>query len=80
MNTKIIASILALLLTGSLSVGCSRDMLGGAAVGAVGAGAAYEYQHKKQMDRLEDDFKAGRIDREEYLKRKEDIESGSLIY
>lgn len=80
MNRRILTSMLALLLAGPLAAGCSRDMLGGAAVGAVGAGAAYEYQHKKQMDRLEDDFKAGRIDREEYLKRKEDIESGSLVY
>jgi len=55
-------------------------MIGGAAVGAAGVGAAYEYQNKKQMDRLEEDFKAGNISKEEYLKRKEDIKSGSIIY
>jgi uncharacterized oligopeptide transporter (OPT) family protein len=60
--------------------GCSKEMIGGAAVGAAGVGAAYEYQNKKQMDRLEEDFKAGNISKEEYLKRKEDIKSGSIIY
>ena len=60
--------------------GCSKEMIGGAAVGAAGVGAAYEYQNKKQMDRLEEDFKAGNITKEEYLKRKEDIKSGSIIY
>jgi len=60
--------------------GCSRDMLGGAALGAAGAGAAYEYQNKRQMDRLEADFKAGRISKEEYYQRKEDIKRGSIIY
>jgi hypothetical protein len=80
MNRKIFASILTLLFIGSLATGCSRELLGGAAVGAAGAGAAYEYQHKKQMDRLEEDFEAGRIDREEYIKRKNQIEEGSLIY
>lgn len=61
-------------------VGCSRGFVGGAAVGAAGAGAAYEYQNHRQMKRLEEDFKAGRISKEEYLKRKEQISQGSLIY
>ena len=64
----------------ALLQGCSKEMIGGAAVGAAGVGAAYEYQNKKQMDRLEEDFKAGRINKEEYLKRKEDIKNGSIIY
>jgi len=60
--------------------GCSRGVVGGAALGAAGAGAAYEYQNKKQLDQLENDFEAGRIDKQEYQKRKKDIQSGSLIY
>jgi hypothetical protein len=32
------------------------------------------------MDRLEDDYKAGRMNREEYQDRKQQIERGSLIY
>jgi hypothetical protein len=32
------------------------------------------------MDRLEDDFKDGKITREEYESRKQQIERGSLVY
>lgn len=60
--------------------GCGRGTLGGAAIGAAGVGAAYEYQNKRQMDRLNEDFQAGRISRDEYDRRKRDIESGSIIY
>ncbi len=80
MGKKGIGMILVLVMLGSLQVGCSRDFVGGAAVGAVGAGAAYEYRTKKQLDRLDRDFEAGRISRQEYLKRKKEIEAGSLIY
>jgi hypothetical protein len=62
------------------TAGCSREFVGGAAVGAGGAGAAYEFQHKKALDELEEDFKAGRIDKDEYLRRKKEIEDRSLIY
>ena len=71
--------VIALFSTAMLQ-SCSKEIIGGAAVGAAGVGAAYEYQNKKQMDRLEEDFKAGRITKEEYLERKEDIKSGSIIY
>jgi hypothetical protein len=60
--------------------GCSPSFWGGAAVGALGAGGGYEYQAKRQMDRLEDDRKSGRISREEYQDRKQQIEKGSIIY
>lgn len=60
-------------------IGCNR-FVGGAAVGAAGAGAAYEYQNKRQMDRLEQDLREGRITQEEYEARKEQISRGSLIY
>ncbi len=72
--------VILVLLLGSLQMGCSRDFVGGAAVGAVGAGAAYEYRTKKQLDQLDRDFEAGRISREEYVKRKKEIKAGSLIY
>ena len=58
--------------------GC--EFLGGAAVGALATGAGYEYSSKRQMDRLEDDFKNERISRREYEQRKRQIESGSIIY
>lgn len=80
MFTRYVAIILLAIFVAATVQGCSKEIIGGAAVGAAGVGAAYEYQNKKQMDRLEEDFKAGRISKEEYLKRKEDIKSGSIIY
>jgi hypothetical protein len=32
------------------------------------------------MDRLENDYRSGRINREEYEERKQQIERGSIIY
>jgi hypothetical protein len=60
--------------------GCSGQFWGGTAIGALGAGAGYEIQAKRQMDRLEEDYRSGRIDRREYEIRKQQIERGSLIY
>jgi osmotically-inducible protein OsmY len=74
------AAVILILALSFAGIGCSRGFVGGAAVGAAGTSAAYEYQKHKQMKRLEDDFKAGRISKEEYLKRKEQISQGSLIY
>lgn len=71
----------AIFLAGSLSqMGCSPAFWGGAAVGALGTGGGYEYNSKRQMDKLDDDRKAGRISREEYEDRKKQIEKGSIIY
>jgi hypothetical protein len=54
--------------------------LGGAATGALATGAGYEYNAKRQMDRLDEDLRAGRISREEYNDRKRQIEKGSVVY
>jgi osmotically-inducible protein OsmY len=72
--------ILALALAAVSSWGCSGQFWGGAAAGALGAGAGYEIQSKRQMDRLEDDYKSGKVDRREYETRKQQIEKGSIIY
>jgi hypothetical protein len=69
-----------LIAVGLAQAGCSPQFWGGTALGALGAGGGYEYQAKRQMDRLEDDRRAGRISREEYEDRKSQIERGSLIY
>jgi len=58
----------------------SCAFFGGAATGAVVAGAGYEINAKRQMDRLEEDFKKRRISHEEYKDRKQQIEKGSIIY
>jgi hypothetical protein len=50
--------------------------------GAVGAGAAgggYELHLKNQKNRVEEDFKAGRIDKREYEIRKDQIARDSLL-
>lgn len=58
--------------------GCA--FLGGAAVGALGTSAGYEYNAHTKMDQLEDDFKNERISRAEYESRKSQIEKGSILY
>jgi hypothetical protein len=70
--------LLLLALLGLTQSSCA--FLGGAATGAVAAGAGYEIQAKRQMDRLDEDFQKRRISREEYEDRKKQIERGSIIY
>ena len=70
--------VVVILLAGLTQSGC--QFLGGAATGALATGAGYEIQAKRQMDKLEDDYKSHRISREEYENRKRQIESGSIVY
>jgi uncharacterized membrane protein len=58
--------------------GCA--FLGGAAVGAAGTGTAYEVQNRKALDDLDEEFSEGRIGRDEYLRRKREIEKRSAVY
>jgi len=68
-----------LYLLGSLALsGC--EFAAGAATGALTTGAGYEINAKRQMDRLEDDYRRERISRREYERRKDQIERGSIIY
>ena len=60
--------------------GCSPAFWGGTATGVLATGAGYEIQAKRQMDKLEDDFKNERISRREYEERKKQIEAGSIVY
>ncbi len=60
--------------------GCSGAFWGGTATGALGAGAAYEFSAYRQMNQLEEDYKAERISRAEYESRKKQIEAGSILY
>ena len=62
--------------------GCSSSAGMGVLGGVVGAGAAgggYELHLKNQKDRVEEDFKAGRIDKREYEIRKDQIARDSLL-
>jgi len=69
-----------LLLMGLTQWVCSGAFAGGAATGALGSAAAYEYSAHRQMDQLEDDYRKERISRDEYESRKRQIESGSILY
>jgi hypothetical protein len=53
--------------------------LGGAAVGAGGTGAAYEYNAYREKQKLEENYKAERISGREYAERKKQVEAGSII-
>jgi hypothetical protein len=64
----------------ALTAACSPAFWGGTAAGVLGTGAGYEIQAHRQMDKLDDDLRSGRIDRREYDDRKQQIERGSIIY
>lgn len=68
-----------LLLLGSLGMaGC--EFVAGAATGALATGAGYEINAKRQMDRLDDDYRSERMSRREYERRRSQVERGSVIY
>ncbi len=69
----------ALCLACSPLTACSPAFWGGAAVGAVGTGAAYERRNRKAMDELERAFERGEISKEDYLKRKRELEKSSVV-
>lgn len=73
---KAVATLLLLATVGL--AGC--QFIAGAATGALATGAGYEINAKRQMDRLEDDFRRERIGRREYEARRHQIERGSVVY
>jgi hypothetical protein len=75
----IMKGLATLLLLGSLGLG-GCEFMAGAATGALASGAGYEFNSKRQMDRLEDDYRRERISRREYEQRKGQIERGSILY
>lgn len=57
-------------------------LLGGCAA-LVGAGAtagAYEYQNKEAIEDLDEAYKRQELTRQDYLRRRDDIGSRSLVY
>lgn len=74
--------VIGALLLVALTAGCSSrggsaagGALGGAAIGA----GAYEYNAYRQMQQLDQDYKAGKMNKQEYEIRKNQIEKGSLF-
>ena len=80
MNTKFVA----LVVMGMLVAGCTSEFWkgggAGATAGIVGTGAGYELRARQQMDKLEEDYKAGRLTQHDYEIRKDQIEKGSVFY
>ena len=72
-------NLVALLFLGSLGLG-GCEFVAGAATGALATGAGYEINAKRQMDRIDEDYRHERISRREYERRKNQIERGSIIY
>ena len=75
------ASIVVMLVSFGLA-GCESSggsaILGGVA-GAAAGGGGYEYHLKKQRDRVDDDYKDGKIDKAEYDIRVDQIKRDSLL-
>jgi len=62
------------------SVACSPGaLLGGAAIGAVGAGAVYERENRQALDELRRSFERGEISKQEYLERRDEIADRSIL-
>jgi hypothetical protein len=78
---KMTAPILVLI-AGLGLAGCESNagsaILGGVA-GAAAGGGGYEFHLKKQRDRVEADFRDGKIDRDEYDIRIDQIDRDSLL-
>jgi len=81
-NTMKRLLIIGALLVAASTSGCASrggsaagGALGGAAVGA----GAYEFSSHRQMQQLESDYKAGRIDKNEYNIRRDQIQKGSIL-
>jgi len=51
----------------------------GAAGGAVAAGGGYEYVANREMKKIEQDYKDGKIDQREYEIRKDQIQRMSIL-
>ena len=73
-----VISILALLSISACSEKWTAAGLGAAGGAAAGAGG-YEYHLKKQRDRVESDYRDGKIDEKEYEIRIDQINRDSLL-
>ena len=75
MHVRLRSVVVGVLLAGVVGLGgCA------AVVGAGAVAGTYEYKHKKALDQLNKEYEAGQITKEEYLKRKQEIDKGSFVY
>ena len=71
---------LLFILAGVIFSGCSGAFWGGTGTGVAAAGTGYELRAREEMNRIESDYKSGKIDQKEYEIRKDQIKRGSLVY
>ena len=72
--------LILLLIMACILSSCSGAFWGGAASGTAATGAGYELRAHQQMQKIDDDLKAGRIDQREYDIRKDEIKRDSIAY
>jgi hypothetical protein len=60
-------------------IGCNPWFWGGAGVGALGTGAAYEHENREAREALDKEFERGQITKDEYLRRKKELEGTSVL-
>lgn len=74
------ATVILCMTAGTLMIsGCSPAFWGGAAGGVVGTGAGYEIHANREIQKLDEDLKAGKIDQKEYDIRKDQIKRDSVL-
>ncbi|RPI99220.1 MAG: hypothetical protein EHM36_16315 [Deltaproteobacteria bacterium] len=75
--------IFTMILLAPLAVAGCSSKAGTASLGALGGAAAgggvYEYRLNSEMDRIESEYKAGRMDKKEYEARKDQIRRVQII-
>ena len=71
---------LLLILMGVAFAGCSGAFWGGTGAGVAATGAGYELRAREEINRVESDYKSGKIDQKEYEIRKDQIKRGSVVY
>lgn len=79
---KLLLTAVVLVSLVSLGSGCASHWGSaglGAAGGAVAAGGGYEYVANREMKRIDEDLKAGKITQEEYEIRKDQIQRMSVL-
>ena len=68
------------ILAGVAFSGCSGAFWGGTGTGVAATGTGYELRAREEMNRIESDYKNGKIGQKEYEIRKDQIKRGSLVY
>lgn len=71
--------IILVILTALAISGCNPSFWGGTGAGAVGTGAGYEFNAKRQIDRLDKDLAAGKITQQEHDIRADQVKRDSLL-